>query len=120
MVAMLRPQTDARSVVEPEPTLLRLLLRHLQPLPPPDPLDAFGVHHPAGIAQQRRNPAVAIAAVLAGERNDVRRQGGFVGAAPRHLALRRSMLSQDAARPALRHVQLRHDVLDAAATAGGA
>jgi hypothetical protein len=35
----LRPQSDARSIVEPEPPPSGLLLRHLETLPPPDPLD---------------------------------------------------------------------------------
>ena len=67
MVWVLRPQPDAGAVVEPEPAPLRLLLRNLQPLPPPDPLDPLAVHHPAGVPQQRRDPAIAVAAVLGGE-----------------------------------------------------
>ena len=39
-----RPQTDAGSVVEPQPAPFRLLLWDLQPLPPPDALDPLGVH----------------------------------------------------------------------------
>ena len=42
-----RPQPDARSVVEPQPTSLRLPLRHRQPLLPPDPLHPLVVHPPA-------------------------------------------------------------------------
>lgn len=48
MVLALGSQTDARSVVEPEPPLLRLPLRDLQPLPPRDALDPFQVHRPTG------------------------------------------------------------------------
>lgn len=48
MVRALRPQTDAGPVVEPEPTLLRLFCRHLEPLPPPDALDPLHVHRPTG------------------------------------------------------------------------
>jgi hypothetical protein len=47
MVGVLRPQPNARSIVEPEPASLRLFLRYLEPLPPPDSLDAFDVHHPS-------------------------------------------------------------------------
>jgi hypothetical protein len=39
VVGILRPQPDARAIVEPEPPFLGLLLRHFQPLPPPDRLD---------------------------------------------------------------------------------
>src|SRR5690606_31210454 len=63
MVGMLRPKPDARSVIQPEAAFLRLLLGNLQPLPPPDALDAFGVHRPSLRPQHRRDPAIAIAAV---------------------------------------------------------
>ena len=46
MVRTLRPQPDARAVVEPEPRPLRLSCRNLGPFPPPDPLDAFVVRYP--------------------------------------------------------------------------
>jgi len=38
-------------------------------LPPPDPLDAFDVHHPAGVPQHGRDRSIAITAVLGGERD---------------------------------------------------
>lgn len=63
MVGVLRPKPDARSVIQPETSSLRLLLGNLQPLPPPDALDAFGVHRPALGSQHRRDPAIAVAAV---------------------------------------------------------
>src|SRR6188508_1468823 len=43
---MLGPKPDARSVIQPEPASLRLFLRNLQPLPPPDTLDTLGIHRP--------------------------------------------------------------------------
>ena len=43
MIGPARPQTDAGSVVEPQPAPFRLLLWDLQPLPPPDALDPLGV-----------------------------------------------------------------------------
>ena len=51
-----RPQPDARSVVEPQPTSLRLPLRDLQPLLPPDPLHPLVVHPPALDAELRLHP----------------------------------------------------------------
>src|SRR4051812_45684245 len=59
MVRVFRPQPNARSIIEPEPASLRLLLRNLQPLPPPDPLDAFDVHYPPGVSQHGCNPSIA-------------------------------------------------------------
>lgn len=51
VVGVFWPQPDARSVSKPEPPFLGLLLRHFQPLLPPDPLDPLLVHPPAGISQ---------------------------------------------------------------------
>src|SRR4051812_7029418 len=53
-----RPEPDAGTVIEPEPPPFRLTLRHLQPLPAPDPFDAFAVHRPTGITQQSGHPAI--------------------------------------------------------------
>jgi len=71
-----------------------LLLRHLQTLAPPDPLNPLVVDQPPGITQQGRDLAVAIAAVLPGEFDDVGRQPLLVVAALRRLALRRAMLPE--------------------------
>src|SRR5262249_55130870 len=38
VIATRRPQPHTRAVVEPQPPARTLLLRHLQPFPPPDPL----------------------------------------------------------------------------------
>lgn len=117
MVRTLWPQTDARPVVQPEPALLRLLLWDLKPLPPPDPLDPLHVHRPTGLSQQGSNPAVAIAAKLRGERDDVRRQGFFVGAPLRHLPLCRAMLAEHATGEPFPDPERLPDVLDAAGVA---
>src|SRR5690606_35192039 len=63
MVGVLGSKPDARSVIQPEPAFLRLFLGNLQPLPPPDALDAFGIHRPTLGSQHRRDPAIAIAAI---------------------------------------------------------
>ena len=120
MVWMFRPKPHARSVVRPETASLRLPGRHLQPLLTPDPLNAFDVHRPAGVRQQGRDPAVAIASIAGGELDNVGGQRRIVSAAPRNLALSGSMLPQNPARQPLRHVELLNDVADAATAAGGA
>src|SRR5690606_40615209 len=51
MVGVCGPKPDARSVIQPEPAFLRLLLGNLQPLPPPHALDALGGDRPALGAQ---------------------------------------------------------------------
>src|SRR5208283_3710726 len=113
MVRMLGPQTDAGSVIEPEPLPLWLLCRDLQPLPPPDALDALDVHRPAGAPQQRRDPSIAVAAILDGERNDVDGQRRLVIRRPGDLALRRAMLAENAAGETLGHAELFPDALHA-------
>ena len=120
MVRILWPQTDAGSVIQPQPPFLRLLLRDFQPLPSPDPLDAFDVHGPACRVKHRRDPAVAVAAVLGRKRDDVGGQHRIVGPSRRRLALRRTMLAQSPAGEALRDIERRHDVIDATAATGGA
>ena len=41
MVSVLRPQPDARSIIEPQPPARLLLLGNLQPFATPDALDSF-------------------------------------------------------------------------------
>ena len=103
-----------------QPSSLWLLLRHLQPFAPPDPLDALVVAPPALGPQQGGDPPVAVAPVLPRPVDDRRSQRRLVVGRPRHLALRRTVLSQHPAREALGDVQLRRDVLDAGPTTRGA
>lgn len=58
---ILRPQANARSVVEPQASPFGLALRHLESFAPPDPLNPLMVYRPSCIAQQRRHPAVIFA-----------------------------------------------------------
>src|SRR5680860_792978 len=71
VIAVLRSQSDARSVIEPQPPAFRLPPWNLQPLTPPDPFDPLVIDQPARIPQQRRNLAVAVAAIETSEFNDV-------------------------------------------------
>lgn len=71
MVWAFWPEPDARPIIQPEPTLLRLLLWDFQPFTPPDPLDALVVHMPAAVVQHPGDHAIAIAPKLAGQLDDV-------------------------------------------------
>src|SRR5262249_31529737 len=62
-----RPQPNARSVGQPEPAALGLLMGNLEPLTLPDTLDPLVVDCPAPLAQQRGDLAIAVAAVLPGK-----------------------------------------------------
>ena len=120
VVLPLWPQTDARPVVEPEPCFLRLLLRDLQPLPSPDPLDPLHVHRPTCCAQQGRDPPIAVAPILAGERDDISGQRLFISPPARHFPLCGAMLAEHPAGQAFRNAELLPDMVDATAAAGGA
>src|SRR5262245_36585500 len=87
VIAVLRPQPDARSVRQPEPAALRLLMGNLEPLASPDTLDPLVVDEPAGLPQQPGDLAIAVAAVLA-SKLDISRQTLFVLTTARDLALR--------------------------------
>jgi len=118
---VLRPKTDARSVMQPQTTAFGLLLRNLQPLTPPDPLDPLVIDDPTGlIPQQPRDLAIAVAAILSGQRDDVGDQPLFVFKAPRHLALRRAMLAERRTGAALGYVKLTLHMLDTGTPARGA
>src|SRR5690606_22044433 len=90
------------------------------PLAAPDTLDPLAVHMPPRIAQQRRHPAIAITAILPGQRDDILGQSCFVIRPAGRLALRRSVLSEHAAEPPLGHRHHRPDVVDTAPAARGA
>lgn len=120
MPRILGAQPDARSVIEPETAAFRLLLRHLEPLAPPDTLDPLAVHMPAGIAQQGRHPAIAETAILPGESDDVLGESCFVVRPAGHLALCRSMLPGHVAHSPLGDSHHPSDVIDTAPSARGA
>ena len=120
MIAVLPPQPDARSVGQPEPAALGLLMRDLQPLASPDALDPLVVDYPARLAQQPCDLAIAVAAVLLGKLDNIGRQTLLVLTAARDLALRRAMLSERRAGATLGDMQLRSYLLNAGTATRGA
>ena len=105
MVRSFGAQTDARPVIEPKPSPLRLLWRNLQPFTFPDALDPLVIHMPAGLIEQTRDHAIPVAPVLAGKFDDVIGQSIFIRPATWNFALCRSMLSQDTTGSALRYAE---------------
>ena len=101
MVGMRRPQPHTRSVVEPQTTARLLLLWHLQALTSPDPLHAVPAHLPTCSNQKRRDAAIAITAVLAGQCDDRLRQLVFIRPLRRPIALRAAWLLRQTARSPL-------------------
>src|SRR6266481_3484043 len=86
MIALLRAQPNARSVGQPEPAALGLLMGKLQPLTLPDTLDPLVVDDPARLAQQRGDLAIAIAAVLPGKLDNIRCETLLIVTTARDLA----------------------------------
>ena len=91
-------QTDTGAAGQPQPSPLGLLGGHLQPLAPPDALHPLGVHQPACLPQEGGDLAVAVAPVLARQRDDVGREPLLVVSPPQRPALRRAMLTERAGR----------------------
>ena len=120
MVGPLGAQPDAGAIVEPQTSPLRLFAVDLQPLAPPQALDPLVVDLPAGVAQQGRDPSIAVTAVPAGQLDHVRDQAVLVVTAARDPALCRSVLAQHPAGPTLRDSEPATDMVDALATARGA
>ena len=114
MVRTFRLEAHARSIAQPEPSLLSLLLWDLQPFT--SPLDPLVVHVPASVVQQTRHHALTIAAIFVGQCYDIVGQPLFISTALRNLSLCRTVLPQGAAGTTLRHVQLLPYMIDALAT----
>ena len=120
MVGIFRSKPDARTVVQPQPTALRLLVRHFQPLPPPDTLDPLDVHNPASLVQHRSDAAIAVSAILESERRDVGGQRRFVIRCLGDLALCGTMLTKNPACPTFGHAQFFDDMIHTSTATGGA
>ena len=121
VVRPLGPQTDAGSIVEPEPAAPRLSGWNFQPLASPDPFDPLVIDDPAGGRSQKlRDLPIAIATILASEFDNIGGQSFFVISPRWRPPLRRSVLSEHAAHPSLGQLHLRSDVIDAGASTRGA
>jgi hypothetical protein len=120
VIAVLRPQAEARTIRQPQTAPFGLPLGDLKPLTPPDPLDPLVIDEPARIPQQSCNLAVAIPAILACQLDDVGSQPLLVVAALWSLALRRAVLPERRTGTALGYVKFAANMLDAGTAACGA
>jgi hypothetical protein len=78
------------------------------------------IDQPARMAQQRRDLAIAVAAVLTSKLDDISGQTLFIISPRWRLALRRAMLPERLTGAALGDVKLTSDMLDANSSARGA
>ena len=94
VIGPLRSETDAGSVVQPEPPALFLLRWDFQPFTLPDPFNALVVDVPAGVLQQTGDDPVSVVTILAGKDDDVLGQLLLIGPPAWNLALRGSVLTK--------------------------
>ena len=120
MIAVLRPQPDARSVGQPEPASFELFMGDLQPLASPDALNPLVVDYPARLAQQFGDLAIAIAAVLPSKLDNIGGETLLVLTTARELALCRAMLPERRTGATLGDMQLRSHLLNAGTATRGA
>src|SRR4051794_25039322 len=120
VIAVLGPKANAGPISAPEASALGLLRGHFEPLAAPDPFHALVVHQPARVAQQGRDLAIAIAAVLTGQLDEIGGETLFVLLGPLRFSPGRAGLTERAAGAALGDVQHRPNVLDTGAPTRGA
>lgn len=97
MIAMLRPEPDAGSIVQPEPATRLVFPGYFQPLATPDPLDAITADLPTRLGQQRRDPTIAVTPVPRRQRDNRARQRIFIGSDDGRISLRSAGLVDDPA-----------------------
>jgi hypothetical protein len=81
VVPILRLQTNARTVVQPEPSFLRLFHWYFEPLMSPQAFDTLVVDLPSGVSEQSCDPTVAVTTILARQFDHVGHQAVFISAA---------------------------------------
>lgn len=113
MIWTCRLETQARSIIQPEPSLLSLLLWDLQPVTSPNPLHALVVHTPARSVEQTRHHTITITAILVRQLYDIVGQTLLISTALRNFALRGAMMTKCAAGAALGYAQLLPHMIDA-------
>ena len=120
VVGVLRPKTDAGSVIEPKTSTFGVFGRYFKPLTPPDPGYPLSVHPPARVSQHRRDTTIAIATVLDSQSRDISSQGRLIIRSGWLLTLRGAMLAENSASKALRDAMLGNHMLHAGTATCGA
>ena len=121
MIAMLRSQSNAGTVVEPQPPSRLLPFGYFGPSTAPDPLDAITANLPAGFGKKRPDPTIAIASITRSQRDNRARQRIFISPDDGGVSLRPAWLADDPAGMTFREtVLLPNALLDCLAAPLGA
>ncbi len=120
MVPIGWPQTNAGSVIQPEPAFLRLLGRNFQPLASPQPFDPTIADLPSRISQQSSDTPIAIAAILPGQLDHISHQLVFVISSTWAIPLRGPILAQHTTNPSFGNTKLTANLVDAGTATRGA
>ena len=120
VVGVLRPKTDAGSVIEPKTSTFGVFGRYFKPLTPPDPGYPLSVHPPARVSQHRRDTTIAIATVLDSQSRDISGQRRLIIGSDWLLALRGAMLAKNSASKPLRDAMPGNHVLHTGTATCGA
>ena len=120
MIDVLRPETNARSVIEPEPTSHWLFHGNLEPLTKPQTFDLFVVHVPSRIYQHACDPTINVTPILTGPFDHVLNQTLLIVSGLRNIAVRRAMLLQDPAGAAFGNIEPTPHQVDTVAAPTGA
>ena len=105
MIDVLRPETNARSVIEPEPTSHWLTHRNLEPLTAPQTFDLFVVQVPSRIYQHGCDSTINVTPILTGPFDHVLDQTVLIVSGLPNIAVRRAMLLRDPAGAAVGNIE---------------
>ena len=103
MIAMLRTQTDTRSIIEPQTTPFRLSPRNFQAFSTPQTFDSLVVHLSALLPKQHRDTTISITTILARQSDHATEQTRFVVRNMSFPTLRRSPLPENTTSTTLRN-----------------
>ena len=120
MIDVLRLKTNARSVIEPEPTSHWLFHGNLEPLTAPQTFDPFVVQLPSCISQHGCDPTINVTPKLTGPFDHVLNQTLLIVSGLRNIAVRRAMLLQDPAGAAFGNIEPTPHHVDTVAAPRGA
>ncbi len=110
---MLSAQSDARTIVQPEPSALRLLRRDFQPLTLPETFHPLVVDVPASIAQQSCDPPIAIPTILPSQFDHVLDKPFLIGTTSGDATLGGTVLTKHATSLAFGNAQRATHLIDA-------